>query len=305
MTFIDQQIADCVPPSEYLRDNFWPSDRIAILVLNRTRRETTQRITSAEKAGSSGFQAWLKYKNANGADIYVGMNPLKTNASTRTKDDIETIRHLYIDLDHAGSTALEEIESSNLVPRPNYVLSTSEGKYQVVWKVEDISLEDAEGLQRAMVNEFGGDPAATDSTRVLRLPGFANKKYTESFYVRARLESTQTYHLRDFKLQIDSQDSPRHQHQDMGSGYAQRPTALSQSERDWAFAKRALARGDDPQEVIRRIADYRAEEKHPNYARYTVEKAQAALHRTLTANDRTAQPSADTPEVTQDPIKMP
>lgn len=45
----------------------------------------------------------------------------------------------------------------------------------------------------------------------------------------------------------------------------------------FAFAKRALARGDDPDEVIRRIADYRAEEKHPNYARYTVEKAQAAL----------------------------
>ena len=87
-----QQMSDRLSPSEYLRDNFWPSERIAILVLNRTRRETTQRITSAEKAGSSEFQAWLKYKNANGADIYVGMNPLKNNASTRTKDDIETIR---------------------------------------------------------------------------------------------------------------------------------------------------------------------------------------------------------------------
>jgi hypothetical protein len=35
---------------------------------------------------------------------------------------------------------------------------------------------------------------------------------------------------------------------------------------DWAYAKRALARGDDPEEVIRRIADYRADEKHdPEY----------------------------------------
>jgi hypothetical protein len=34
---------------------------------------------------------------------------------------------------------------------------------------------------------------------------------------------------------------------------------MTQSERDWAFAKRALACGDDPEEVIRRIADYRAE----------------------------------------------
>jgi len=272
VTLLDAEMPDSVSPSEYLRDNFSPSDRIAILVLNRTRRETTQRITSAEKAGSSGFQAWLKYKNANGSDIYVGMNPLKNNASTRTKDDIQTIRHLYIDLDHAATTALEEIEGSSLVPRPNYVLNTSEGKYQVVWKVEDISLTDAEGLQRAMVNEFGGDPAATDSTRVLRLPGFANKKYNENFYVRARIESTQTYHFPDFRLQIDAQDSPRHQLQDIEHGYSQRRTGLSQSERDWAYAKRALARGDDPEEIIRRIADYRAADKHDPeyYARHTV-----------------------------------
>src|SRR5215472_11978624 len=53
----------------------------------------------------------------------------------------------------------------------------------------------------------------------------------------------------------------------------------SQSEDDWAFAKRALARGDDPEEVIRRIADYRADDKHDPeyYAQYTVLKAQARL----------------------------
>ena len=53
----------------------------------------------------------------------------------------------------------------------------------------------------------------------------------------------------------------------------------SQSEHDWAYAKRALARGDDPEVVIQRIADYRAEDKDdPNYyARHTVAKAQAHL----------------------------
>ena len=73
-----------------------------------------------------------------------------------------------------------------------------------------MTMEEAEALNQAMVREFDGDPAATDSTRVLRLPGFANKKYEVDFYVQARIESTQTYHLRDFKLQIDSQDAPRH-----------------------------------------------------------------------------------------------
>lgn len=53
----------------------------------------------------------------------------------------------------------------------------------------------------------------------------------------------------------------------------------SQSEADWAYAKRALARGDTPAEVIRRIADYRATDKaDPDYyARHTVEKARRKL----------------------------
>src|SRR5260370_20230382 len=86
--------------SEYILDNFKPTDRIAVLVLNRQLGETTQRITTAQKASSPEFQAWLRYKNAIGADIYVGMNALQRHASTRTKDDIEKISHVYLDLDH-------------------------------------------------------------------------------------------------------------------------------------------------------------------------------------------------------------
>jgi len=56
--------------SEYILDNFKPTDRIAVLVLNRQLGETTQRITTAQKASSPEFQAYLRYKNANGADIY-------------------------------------------------------------------------------------------------------------------------------------------------------------------------------------------------------------------------------------------
>src|SRR6201988_1292065 len=271
------------PPtaSEYVSDNFKPSDRIAVLVLNRNLGETTQRITTAQKAASPEFQAWLRYKNANGADIYVGMNPLKQDASTRTKGDIDTIRHVYVDLDHGGSAALEEIKNSDLVPQPNYVLNTSPDKFQVVWKVEGITLEEAEALQHAMVREFRGDPAATDSTRVLRLPGFANKKYDRDFYVQANVDSTQTYHLRDFKVPIDSQEAPRHRNEEAPSRSRVSGAVMSQSEHDWAYAKRALARGDDTEEIIRRIADFRAEDKpSPEYyARHTVSKAQADLQR--------------------------
>jgi hypothetical protein len=291
--------------SEYINDNFKSSDRIAVLVLNRNLGETTQRITTAQKAASPEFQAWLRYKNANGADIYVGMNPLKQDASTRTKDDIETIRHLYLDLDHDGSAALEGIKNSDLVPQPNYVLNTSPEKFQVVWKAEGVTLDEAEALQHSMVREFGGDPAATDSTRVLRLPGFTNKKYDQDFYVKAHAESMQIYHLRDFKVPIDSQDAPRHHNEEIARGHRAPGTTLSQSEHDWAYAKRALSRGDDPEQVIRRIADYRGDDKSDPgyYARRTVSKAQDDLQRKSVAVRKPGgeDPDHPTEEHTQSP----
>ena len=260
-------------PTEYILDNFDTSDWIAVLVLNRQFGETRQRITTAEKVTNPEFQAWLRYKNAIGADIYVGMNALKPHASTRTKEDIESISHVYLDLDYGGTPALDAVQNSDLVPRPNYVLNTSPEKFQIVWKVGGMTIDKAEALNQAMVKEFDGDPAATDSTRVLRLPGFANKKYESNFYVQARGESPQTYHLRDFKLEIDSQDAPRHY--ELKRKQSSSGGNLSQSEHDWAYAKRALARGDHPEEVIRRIADYRRDKYDPEYyARLTVKKAQ-------------------------------
>jgi hypothetical protein len=261
----------------YLKDNFEPSDRIAILLLNRQTRESLQRITTAEKVSSPEFQAWLRHRSSRGDEVYVGMNALKQDAWARTKEQVAAIRHLYVDLDHGGARAIEEMRSSGLVPRPNYVLDTSPEKHQIVWKVDGIGQEQAEALQRAMVREFGGDPAATDSTRVLRLPTFPNRKHDPPHMVTARAEATETYHLEDFKLRTDAHAMS---HDREAAEEKEQPRAqgeITQSERDWAFAKRALARGDDPEEVIRRITDYRGDEKHPNYARYTVEKAQAVL----------------------------
>ena len=292
---------DSLSAPDYILQNFEASDRIAVLVRSRKAGETIQRITTAKNAASQDFQAWLRHKNVS-SDVYIGMNTLRHDAQSRTKEDIEAIRHLYLDIDRNGPSALEAVETSGLVPRPNYVLETSPEKYQVVWKVEGIAQDQAETLQRAMVREFGGDPAATDSTRVLRLPEFVNRKYETEHVVRAQPGATQTYHLEDFRLRTDLHETPAqyrpHEARSAPAG------DISQSERDWAFAKRSLARGDDPEEIIRRIADYRGEEKHPSYARYTVEKAQAALQRKVgemsSAGGETRQaiePSRDTIEI--------
>jgi hypothetical protein len=112
--------------------------------------------------------------------------------------------------------------------------------------------------------------------------------------------SDKTYSLRDFKLPAGPAKNERLPEQSPSRLRGSRET-LTQSERDWADAKRALARGDDPEEIIRRIADYRADEKHDPeyYARHTVEKAQADLQ-----NRATGQ-SSEAAEISHNARQMP
>jgi len=265
--------------SEYALALFEPADTVAILARNRRTGQTVQRITLAETVAGPEFQSRLRNENSAGADIFIGMNPLKDGADGRTKGNIRGIRHLYLDLDTGGQDALEAIRNSPEIPAPNFVLDSSPGKHQIVWRVEGLDQEHAESMLRAMADQFGGDPAATDSTRVLRLPGFTNRKYGEEFVVQAHHESNEIYHARDFTVQDDSPETAPHLGSESGRRLPQ--GHRSQSEHDWAYAKRALARGDDPEEIIRRIADYRSDDKaDPNYyARHTVAKAQAQLEK--------------------------
>jgi hypothetical protein len=285
-----------VTAPQYILDNFEALDRVAILVRDSKRSEIIQRITTAENAASPDFQAWLRHKNL-ASDLYIGMNSLKATAQTRTKEDIETIRHVYLDIDRRGPETLESIRSATGVPKPNYVLETSPAKFQVVWKVEKIGLDDAEDLQRRMAREFRADMAATDSARVLRLPTFINRKYEKEHVVTARPESTTTYRLEDFRLRAEDQSERRERPVSGAKHLHLSDREVTQSERDWAFAKRALARGDDPEEVIRRIADYRGDYKHSGYARYTVEKARAEIEHegrtTRFGSDENAVPESE------------
>ena len=264
---------------EYVFALHEPSDHAAVLVRNRMRQQTTQRILPAETIASAPFQSWLHQQNESGADIFIGMNPVREGSRSRTKEQIREVRHTYLDLDEEAGASLQAIRTSGDVPPPNFVLDTSPGKHQVVWRVEGLDRDQAETLLRALASQYGGDPAATDISRLLRLPGFTNRKYNEAFVVRVHHETDALYHGQDFQVQEDSPESPRHLGDSQKSSRTIPTGHRSQSEADWAYAKRALARGDNTEQIIQRIADYRADDKADPYyyARLTVIKAQLAL----------------------------
>jgi hypothetical protein len=288
---------------EYVLALHEPHGNVAVLLRHRSRGQTLQRIASAETIASPDFQRWLTSQNRGGSDVFIGMNPLKDGAGSRTKDSLKEIRHVYVDLDEDAEAALADIRDSLDAPAPNFVLDTSPGKHQVVWKIEGIDTEQAEMLLRSLANRFGGDSAATDATRVLRMPEFVNRKYgnESEFVVRAHQESNHVYSFRDFTVHEDSPEATRKIEDGHSSSRAVVRGHKSQSEADWAYAKRALARGDDPEQVIRRIADYRADEKHdPDYyARRTVTKAQAQLAADKSPSEATFATQTNSPETTE------
>ena len=158
--------------SEYIRSNFRPDDRVAVVVLKKSdAKPPGQRVATAEQVASERFQSWLRYKNRERFEVYISMNTIKPTSMGRRKSDIADIRHVYLDLDKNGPAALKALREQDDLPMPNHVLETSPRKYQVVWRVEQFDADQAEALMRGMVRHLGADPAATDSTRVLRLPG--------------------------------------------------------------------------------------------------------------------------------------
>src|SRR6266404_3729144 len=265
--------------SEYVFALHEPRDQVAVLLRNRIQQQTMQRILPAETIASAPFQSWLAEQNLSGADIFIGMNPVREGSRNRTKEQIREIRHAYLDLDEEAGVSLQAIRTSGDVPPPNFVLDTSPGKHQVVWRVEGLDTSQAETLLRALASLYGGDPAATDVSRLLRLPGFTNRKYNEAFVVRVHHETNALYHEQDFHMQEDSPESPRHLSDSQQGSRKISAGHRSQSEADWAYAKRALARGDQADQIIQRIADYRADDTADPayYARLTVIKAQLSM----------------------------
>src|SRR5277367_663576 len=157
------------PAKEFLTRCFALDDTIALLLRSEKPAKVTQRIVTMERAIAPRYLGWLAYENAHGANVYISANPLCPGSRKRTKESIATVRHLYIDIDTDGDARVAALQASDAVPAPTAILSTSPGKYQVLWRVDGFDFERQEEMLKVLAINFGGDPACTDSNRVLRI----------------------------------------------------------------------------------------------------------------------------------------
>ena len=265
--------------TDYIRANFRESDRLAVVLIHKRSGHVTQRIGTAGRIASDQFQAWLRYMNREKNEVYIAMNVLSAEAHGRTKADVAEVRHVYLDFDHNGDEALKAIKERSDLPTPNHIITSSPGRYQAIWRVEGFGKDQAEGLMRGMVRELGADPAATDSSRVMRVPGYYNHKRATPHFVTVQNLSESIYKPEQFP-EMSADDQVRWLTRVQGLNVRVRPEGMpeTQSERDWRFALRSLARGGNPEDVMRDIEAYRPDKANPAYyARHTVEKALGVL----------------------------
>src|SRR5580698_8837021 len=264
-----------VTAAEFLTRCFDPGETIALFLRRDVPRATIQRIVQLETALAPRYLAWLAHENAAGANVYVAANPLRSDSRKRTKECIASVRHLYLDLDTDGETRLSSLRASDAVPLPNAVLSTSLGKYQILWRVDGFTFEQQESALKLLAVTFGGDPACTDCNRVLRLPGFLNCKYDPAYPVTVEYPGDSTWNCDDFQLDILAADEVLSSHSIAPRKHPDTPT---NSERNWAWVLDELAKGKDAAKLTRKLASRRSDKPNPlYYAQRTVDVASARL----------------------------
>jgi hypothetical protein len=262
--------------ASFLTCCFTPEETIAVLLRRQDAATPMQRVVRLEQALETRYMAWLSYENQHGRNnIYVAANPLHPGSRKRTKECIASIRHLYLDIDTDGDARLGALRASDLVPPPTSVVSTSRGKYQVLWRVEGFDFVRQEQMLKLLAIAFGGDPACTDCNRVLRVPGFLNRKYDPAYRVTVEYPDDSIWTPDDFRLDAGTIDTLLFAHE---AHSRKQPGKHSNSENDWAWVSHELAHGKDAMKLTRELASRRSDKPNPlYYAQRTVDVASARL----------------------------
>jgi hypothetical protein len=106
----------------------------------------------------------LKRKQLEGCGVFVVIN------EGGDKDaEITRVRALFVDFDNAPLPERWHV-------RPHWITNTSPGKHQAFWFVRNLPVAEFRAAQLRLAARYGGDPAVSNPSRVMRVPGFMHQK---------------------------------------------------------------------------------------------------------------------------------
>lgn len=155
---------------------FEPHDIIEVRLLPERRQHW---LTAAD------LPSWTDYfslYNIAGQNVYVGVNPRRTQGGSRATD-VALARSLVADFDDLTLDEAAQRWQSAGLPRPTMVIGSGHGVHaylRLACPVEDLGQWTS--MQRDLAALLSSDPKVVDAPRVMRLPGLANLK-TEPYPV--------------------------------------------------------------------------------------------------------------------------
>ncbi len=259
---------------------------VALCLISPDNQPVEHRFTTV--ANLPKFLPYCRFRNAHGWNVYITPSVLKPHVLNRRKESfLDQQAIIYVDRDNPS--CLNEIKAR--YPYPTLVIRTSKGRYHCYWRLsEPVTVAEQESLMRLIAHDIGSDSQTTDVSRVLRLPGFWNRKqnrgntvdvaFTRDHSVSSKLLSeclqpvtlaTSTTGgqasgacLQNGSPQLSVRSSDR------SSGQPDH----SESGIDWYLVNKWLGTGISREECIQRLVARRTDKRYADrYAVYTVDKA--------------------------------
>ena len=202
--------ADREAPIRILKSAFEPTDWVAIFLKSYYGNGVAQRVGPVSWVQGDRFQRWLRAMNARKYNIFVSVNAITSGRSSRTRDAIGAVRHVFLDADHDGTAVLSRVDARRDLPSPSYILHSSPNRIHVFWRVSGFDPDAVERLQKQLARELQTDPAATPVTQNTRLPGFFNHKRAQPHLVTIEYRNTtRLYGPADFPSIEDAHPWPQ------------------------------------------------------------------------------------------------
>ena len=210
--------------SEYLKTIFKPQDVICFVLIEHNKdgddkkERVAQEFTTLEDALTmETFQNLVRANNEpsvidgnSESSVYVAMNAYRSDligkSVGRTQDNVACVRALQADMDDVNRAAsvVSAMQGDGKVPAPTMVIESSTGKRQAIWTVYDFPKDDAKPVMQAIAKEHDTDSAVAEVARVMRVPGFINRKhsYTDKPIAKLLSNTRRRYTRADFRVEV-------------------------------------------------------------------------------------------------------
>ena len=252
---------------------------LVLVIINRHTQKVTERYTTPSQLPK--YIPYLRHCNATGCDIYFTPSRLKPRSRKRTKSHFLDLQQIvYLEFDRPNT--LDNLISRNY-PSPSAIVASSQGRHHVYWRLrEPVNKHRQEELISNIARDVGADTVAVDTSRLLRLPTFCNKKPSRDNFRSSLIypdqEVVEPTTFDDLASAVDNYQEGKASPISSGASRAHCASSSAdptQSGRDWFLVNDMLfAKGDDPHQVIKWLENQSERKPNPHYyAKRTVGRA--------------------------------